>query len=599
MRQVQNELDKAGKKGNELNDSLRKVSAIDVTAIANSFQNLNNRLNEASQPGIDFQAQLAEVEAITGVTGKSLDDLGDKARATAKVFGGDASAQLEAYKTVLSRFGPDIAQSPEALKAMGIQIQTLSKTMNGDAVGATNALTTAMLQYQVNLSDPLEARKEMANMMNVMAAGAKYGAAEVPQISAALEQSGVQAKLAKLSFEETNAAIQAMAEGGKYGSEAGVALRNVLTTISAPDALSGDAVKILKLYGINMKAVSDTSKPFSERLKLLGPIQNDLNALTAVFGRENSANAQILIRSGESQAELTKKIEGTNTATEQASVIMDTHKEKMARIKAWIDDVKISFFNVTGSILPFVNGATGAISVLADLKNASAGIKLLRDGFKSLEIAQKLSAVATKVAAGFQWLLNAAMSANPIGIVVVALAALAAGLYYAYQKSETFRAAIQGLISVGKVLMDVFVGVGKTFIGALTFNPALIAEGISQAGEAVNKIRTEGLGKIFKDGYNESIKQSREDEKKKSQSEQSTSSFLAGKTPENKNLPLSPSTKQKDMSIEGSGGGGKSISMHLDIKNYFNVGPGTDVRKIADQVIGMVNDRLRDGALSI
>jgi len=48
-------------------------------------------------------------------------------------------------------------------------------------------------------------------------------------------------------------------------------------------------------------------------------------------------------------------------------------------------------------------------------------------------------AAAAKVVAAAQWLLNAAMSANPIGLVVAAIAALVAGLVIAYQKSETFR----------------------------------------------------------------------------------------------------------------------------------------------------------------
>ena len=48
-------------------------------------------------------------------------------------------------------------------------------------------------------------------------------------------------------------------------------------------------------------------------------------------------------------------------------------------------------------------------------------------------------AAAAKVVAAAQWLLNAAMSANPIGLVVAAIAALVAGLVIAYKKSETFR----------------------------------------------------------------------------------------------------------------------------------------------------------------
>jgi hypothetical protein len=46
---------------------------------------------------------------------------------------------------------------------------------------------------------------------------------------------------------------------------------------------------------------------------------------------------------------------------------------------------------------------------------------------------------STKAYAAAQWLLNIAMDANPIGIVIIALAALAAGLIYVYTQSEEFR----------------------------------------------------------------------------------------------------------------------------------------------------------------
>jgi hypothetical protein len=77
-------------------------------------------------------------------------------------------------------------------------------------------------------------------------------------------------------------------------------------------------------------------------------------------------------------------------------------------------------------------------------------------------IAQRVAMVATAIAAGVvraaiiawtavQWLLNAALSANPIGLVVIAIAALVAGLIYAWKNSETFRnvvLAVWGAIKV-------------------------------------------------------------------------------------------------------------------------------------------------------
>lgn len=55
-------------------------------------------------------------------------------------------------------------------------------------------------------------------------------------------------------------------------------------------------------------------------------------------------------------------------------------------------------------------------------------------------IAMNAVRIATTVWTAAQWLLNAALTANPVGLVIAALAALAIGIYTAYQKSETFRA---------------------------------------------------------------------------------------------------------------------------------------------------------------
>jgi phage-related protein len=56
-----------------------------------------------------------------------------------------------------------------------------------------------------------------------------------------------------------------------------------------------------------------------------------------------------------------------------------------------------------------------------------------------------------------QTLLNAVMAANPIGAVVVAVAALAAGFYMLYQKSETFRNIIASIWDWIKKATSMFV----------------------------------------------------------------------------------------------------------------------------------------------
>jgi hypothetical protein len=58
--------------------------------------------------------------------------------------------------------------------------------------------------------------------------------------------------------------------------------------------------------------------------------------------------------------------------------------------------------------------------------------------------------VVTKAWRGAQLALNFVLTANPIGIVVVAIAALAAGLVIAYKRSETFRNIVDGAFSAVK-----------------------------------------------------------------------------------------------------------------------------------------------------
>ncbi|MEG1762638.1 MAG: phage tail tape measure protein, partial [Bacteroidales bacterium] len=162
----------------------------------------------------------------------------------------------EAYKLVLSQLSPEIAKVPSALSSMGTSISTLSKTMGGDVAGATEVLTTAMNQFQVSTDDPIAAASEMSRMMNVMAAAAQAGSAELPQIKAALEQCGMASKGANVSFAETNAAIQVLDKAGKKASEGGIALRNVLATLSQGRFLPKDVQQELVAAGVSVESLT-------------------------------------------------------------------------------------------------------------------------------------------------------------------------------------------------------------------------------------------------------------------------------------------------------------------------------------------------------
>lgn len=72
--------------------------------------------------------------------------------------------------------------------------------------------------------------------------------------------------------------------------------------------------------------------------------------------------------------------------------------------------------------------------------------------------------LVAKAFAAAQLLVNVALSANPIGIVVVAIAALVAGLIYAYKHSETFAAIVDKSFSVIKKVISAVIGFVVPFV---------------------------------------------------------------------------------------------------------------------------------------
>lgn len=93
-----------------------------------------------------------------------------------------------------------------------------------------------------------------------------------------------------------------------------------------------------------------------------------------------------------------------------------------------------------GKITDFVKKNSDIIlATLAALSVALTGIFALGGGFTIMKNGLMAWAAATKIVTATQWLLNAAMAANPIGLVVIAIAALVAAFVVLWKKSEGFR----------------------------------------------------------------------------------------------------------------------------------------------------------------
>ena len=364
-----------------------------VDLARNAFEQIDSAVKTFNASGIALDSQMHDLSAVAGVVGEDLKKIEGYARESAKAFGTDAGVAVEGYKLLLSQLSPELGKFPEALQAMGNSIQVTSKLMGNDGVAAAEVLTTAMNQYGVSLDDPMEASRKMAEMMNVMAAAGQAGSAELPAIKVALEQCGMAAKAANVSFEETNAAIQVLDKAGKKGSEGGVALRNTLAILGQGRFLPKQTQEELAAAGIDVLKLADTSLSLKDRLEMLKPILNDAALFSKLFGMENANAARALVQGSDELGRLTTAITGTASAEEQAAIVMDSYAERQARVNQKIEDFKISLFQMTGDFGIWVGAAMGILTPLAQITPLLLAMGKMMSWIKGLQWASMWSSI--------------------------------------------------------------------------------------------------------------------------------------------------------------------------------------------------------------
>jgi phage-related protein len=102
------------------------------------------------------------------------------------------------------------------------------------------------------------------------------------------------------------------------------------------------------------------------------------------------------------------------------------------------------------SLLPAVVAISGAMSAFSKFAVENKGVVLalgvaigvVAAAVLAINVAFKLYRTAVMAAQAAQWLLNAAQSANPLGIILIAVLALVAGIVLLWHNSETFRTVV-------------------------------------------------------------------------------------------------------------------------------------------------------------
>ena len=301
----------------------------------------------------EYGQALSDLSAITGATGIQLKSLDEAAQEMGRSTEYSASQAVEALKLMASA-KPELLQTADGLTEATKSALTLAQAAGSTLPDATRTLALSLNQFGAGA-------QEADRYMNVLAAGAKFGASEIADTAAAIKNGGVAAAQAGVGFETLNAAIQVLAEREIKGGEAGTALRNVILALE--------------------KGTDKTLKP--SIVGLSGALENlskkNLSTAQAVklFGVENINAASVLVDNRSKLNALTQALTGTQTAHEQAAIRVNNLNGDIMGLTSAFEGMIIKIGqSSTGPLRSGIQSVTDGINLLTDNFNAVANVAL-------------------------------------------------------------------------------------------------------------------------------------------------------------------------------------------------------------------------------
>lgn len=247
------------------------------------------------------------------------------------------------------------------------------------------------------------------------------------------------------------------------------AVRDLVTVALIPLAIRLAALSVLKPIGAIAKLAADVAKfPFSQAKALFEGIKSGISAVTSAATRVREVWGGVrfaAVTVGQSIKDAIGKIPWSSVSSGAAAVggkLKNTGRAALDLAssvgKAAASGAQAAWSGLTSG-LSAVGGAlktAGAAALEFSRNMITSAVSGLRAAaaWTVEKVALVASAIAEKAAAAAQWLLNAAMDANPIGLIIIAIAALVAGLVYAYTHFKVFRDIVNGALrAVGQIAM--------------------------------------------------------------------------------------------------------------------------------------------------
>lgn len=463
---------------------LADLAANAISAVVSGLKDLGKAAMDAWK---DFDEGVDQIIKKTGLTGDAAKEMEESFANVSKTILADSTDIGNAMGELSTRFGYTGQELEDATVAF-LKFADVTGTDATDAVAdVAKALTAA--------GKDLDDYQEILDALTV--AGQKSGVS-VSKVADGLNKYGAQTRALGLDVEEvialfaqfelagvnTEAALagltKATAKWQKEGKDAGSELTATVEAIRTAGDASKAAEIAIEAFGNKAgpelaDAIQSGRFAFDEFTQA---VKDSAGAVDATFEETQDAPDKLALA-----------VKGLKTDLAQTTNELLT--EFAPDIEKAIESIGKTLKN---DIIPAVKDVINWIKknktmLLTTLSSLAAGLVALNvvkvitglvNAFKAFKAAQEGATVA-------QWLLNAAMSANPIGLVVAAIAALVAAFVVLWNKSEAFREFFIGMWeAIKETVSAICTAIGDFFVNLWDG----ITSGASAAWEWIKNVFT-------------------------------------------------------------------------------------------------------------
>lgn len=348
--------------------------------------------SEAVKTGMDFEAQMSRVKAISGATGEEFAKLKEQA----KQLGADTAFSAT-----------EAAEGMENLASAGFSTSEIIAAMPGmldlAASSGEDLASSADIAASTLRGFGLEANSA-GHVADVLAKNAAATNAAVADTGEAMKYVAPVAKSMGIEFEETAAAIGIMADAGIKGSQAGTTLRGALSRIAKPTKAMQETMDSLGLsfYDSNgkMKSLADITEMLETKMSGLTDEQKN-QALITLFGQESLSGMMALMDRGSGEVrKLTDEYKNCDgSAKDMAKTMQDNLSGAVEEFGGSVESLGIEIFeNIEGPLKKTVRSGTTELNKLTKAVKNNKIEEIVPE--EAVNTVQNLGKIAGTVAKG-------------------------------------------------------------------------------------------------------------------------------------------------------------------------------------------------------